>query len=125
MDKLRIVSLNTRGMRNNIKRKKLMCYLKDQKADIFFVQETHATNKDNSIWTSQWGNKCIFANGTSQSKGVGILFNKFGDRVVEVIRDMEGRFLIVKLVINEYSFCLCNIYAPNDDDPTFFTRCKR
>ena len=37
-----ILSLNVRGIRDQIKRKSIFSYLKDQKANIYFLQETYS-----------------------------------------------------------------------------------
>ena len=89
-----IVSLNTRGLRNDGKRRKIWRYLKRQKSDICMVQETHATDEIENIWSTEWGNKCIFANGDSNARGVGLLFNKYFNKVIKVIKDEMGVLLL-------------------------------
>jgi len=34
--------------------------------------------------------------------------------------DKEGRYIIIDLVVGELTLTICNIYAPNKDDPAFF-----
>ena len=120
MSKIKIISLNTRGVRNVLKRRKVWNYLRAQRADICLIQETHGANNDNFMWANMWGNKCVFANGNTNARGVAILFNKHVDSIREIIRDVDGRYLIVKLEINEYTYCIANVYAPNNDQPSFF-----
>ena len=121
MDKLKLLSLNTRGLRDNCKRKKMFTYLKTQKADIYFLQETHSCDKDAFMWNSMWGNECIFSHGASNARGVGILLSKkIKNTICEIRRDLNGRYVMVKLIVNDSSYCLANIYAPNTDNPEFF-----
>ena len=122
MNKLKIVSLNVRGMRNDVKRRKIYKHMREQKPDICLLQETHATNNDCYIWSNQWGNKCLYANGDSNARGVSCLLTKnIVKGIKDVYRDIQGRYLILKIMIGEYSYCVANVYAPNYDCPSFFT----
>ena len=119
MDKFKIVSLNVRGINNNMKRRKIFTFLKRSNADVCFLQETFSCKDKESIWTSEWGSKCIFAHGQSNSCGVAIMFKR-KPVIEEIVRDLEGRKLHVKIKINEHTYGLSNIYAPNHDNPSFF-----
>ena len=113
--KLKILSLNARGLRNTNKRRAIFSYLKDQKATIFNLQETFSKPEDENIWTAEWGGKGFFSNGREHSKGVTMLINparKFQVSIVEI--DPHGRYLISKLQV-ELTICyVINVYAPND-----------
>ena len=77
--------------------------------------------KTNQIWLNESGCSGYFANGCSNSRGVGILINgKFQKEIKSVIRDVNGRYLILSVEINGMSYCIANIYAPNEDKPLFF-----
>ena len=76
MEKLKIVSLNVRGLGNDVKRRKVFRYFKHHKADICLIQESHCVNDVERIWMQEWGRKCLYANGTQGSRGVAILLNK-------------------------------------------------
>ena len=122
MDNLRIATLNVRGLGDNLKRKRVFRYMKLNKIDACMLQETHCTGKFESVFSNMWGSKCIFANGTSNARGVAILLNKkLSNNVLEVRRDCNGRYILCKLQIGEYTYCITNIYAPNEDTPSFFT----
>ena len=96
-------------------------FLKNQDAQICLLQETHCTDRYKSIWTSQWGYKCLYSNGTSNAKGVAILLSKATANKISDIRwDIHGRYIMCKLKIQDSTICLANIYAPNEDNPTFF-----
>ena len=121
MDKLKIVSLNVRGMVNDMKQRRVFRYLKQEGADIALVQETHCEKSKERIWEAEWGSKIIFSNGDSRSKGVAILLTKTPEKnIIEVHRDIYGRMLMCKIKINELIYNIVNIYAPNTDDDVFF-----
>ena len=121
MYNLKIVSLNTRGMRNDLKRRKVMRYIKYHQADIGLLQETHSSGKDDHLWSSQWGNKCVYSHGENNAKGVAIVFAKHGSNIKEIRRDMQGRYIIVQIELENSTYTIANIYAPNEDNPKFFS----
>ena len=112
---LKVISLNVRGIRNQNKRRAIFCYLKQQKATNFCLQETYSQPDDERIWSAEWGGKISFCHGTVHSKGVCILLNPNSTSNFNVIQtDPQGRILISKLKICEETFFIVNIYAPTD-----------
>ena len=61
--KCKIISLNVRGIRDQTKRRSIFTYLKDQKADFYFLQETYSEANDESMWQSEWGVRFFFLMG--------------------------------------------------------------
>ena len=116
-----ILSLNVRGLGNEVKRKLIFEYYRNR-ADIILFQETHSTNNCEKIWTAQWGGPILFSHGESTSRGVAILFKKSGQfNITNILRDFDGRFLACDIkTINGLEFALCNIYGPNQDKPAFY-----
>ena len=112
-DKLKLFSLNVRGLKNRLKRLKLFNYLKTQKFDLVCLQESHITNNDIQIWEKEWGGKLFYNVGTGHSKGEVILVSKLFSGTVDLIR-AQDRLLIVSVSYEDYNFNLVNIYAPND-----------
>ena len=55
MDEIKIVSLNTRGLRNYTKRKKVFRFLKRNKANIMLLQETHCSVEVQNMWENEFG----------------------------------------------------------------------
>ena len=54
--------------------------------------------------------------------GVMILFNnKINFQISRTYCDPEGHFIICDMTTNGKQLTLVNLYAPNDDDPNFFT----
>ena len=45
----------------------------------------------------------------------------FSFKILRQLCDKEGRYIIVDLEVGELTLTLCNICAPNTDDPDFFT----
>ena len=70
-----ILSLNVRGIRDQLKRRSIFAYLKDHSPKIIFLQETYSEPSDEMIWKSEWGGEMFFSHGTKHSKGVCILIH--------------------------------------------------
>ena len=122
MSDIQICSLNVRGLRDIEKRRQMFYWLKQKSFNMFLLQETHGTPEMENIWENEWGYKICYSHGTSDSRGVAVLFrNNFSLSIHKIKADTEGRFLILDISANEYRFTLVNIYAPNEDKPEFFT----
>ena len=92
-----------------------------KKYGIFFLQEVHFTKEKESLWTSEWDFTAFFSSFSSASVGVCILFNNnFQFEIIRQFSDQEGRYIIIDMKIENKILTLVNIYAPNNDNPTFF-----
>jgi len=60
MSQLKILSLNVRGLRNREKRRSMFSYLKNQKAGIYFLQETFSRSLDEKIWSAELDGRADF-----------------------------------------------------------------
>lgn len=121
MEGLNIVTVNVNGWRDERKRRSMFRHFHEKKFDIVCVQETHACSRVQKLWANEWGGRLILANGSTNSKGVGVLFRrKLKIRIHYIDKDINGRFIIIDLNINEYRYTLALIYAPNGDEPQFF-----
>ena len=90
-------------------------YLKDQKADFCFLQETFSKASDEAIWRNEWGGQIYFSHGTCHSKGVCVLINRaVKEKVTCTFSDTSGRIILINITYNGLKLSLCNIYAPND-----------
>ena len=113
--------MNVRGLSNRVKRKQIYRHIKDRNIDIACLQETHCTKNKHRIWQNEYGGKIIFSDGESNSRGVAILFNRnLNPKNVSQEKDTEGRYVITTFNIDEVSYAICNLYAPNQDKPKFF-----
>ena len=124
----KMLSLNVRRIRSLDKRKALFNWLAKEKSDIIFLQETYSTPEVVNIWKSQWRGDLFFSHGSEHSKGVMILFKENLDHEIKVHReDEQGRFVILKSLIQSQPFVFVNIYASNkiEDQCIFFEEIKK
>ena len=71
-------------------------YLKDQKADFCFLQETFSKASDEAIWRNEWGGQIYFSHGTCHSKGVCVLINRaVKEKVTCTSSDTSGRIILI------------------------------
>ena len=73
--KCNFLTLNVRGLKNRLKRKSILSYLKDQNCHFYFLQETFSEPKDEQVWKKEWRGDVFFSHGSNHSKGVCILVN--------------------------------------------------
>ena len=111
---LSVISLNTRGLRDNIKRKALFLFIKQQKSDFCFLQESHSITNDIKFRKNQWGNDIWFSlYGSERSAGVTSLKNKFEGAILHSESDPNGRFLILIIKVDDIIVLLANVYGYN------------
>jgi exonuclease III len=124
MSKLNFLTLNIRGINDANKTNFLKDYLRDQKVDICFLQETHINSPD---YVDELGNVfsdffCYFTINFDKTKGVGILIRKNISHDISIIKthyDLDSRFLRIEIKIEKFYFNLVNIYAPNLENEQF------
>ena len=118
---LGIISLNVRGMRDFEKRRQLFRWFQKKKMSIIMLQEVHSTIDIEKQWYAEWGYNIIFSHGQADARGVCILFkNDFDFCVHNVIKDTEGRYIILDMTAFQQRFTLANVYGYNQDKPEFF-----
>uniref|UniRef100_A0A3B3I0R1 Reverse transcriptase domain-containing protein n=1 Tax=Oryzias latipes TaxID=8090 RepID=A0A3B3I0R1_ORYLA len=110
---LSIISLNARGLRNNVKRKAIFLFCKQFNSDFCFIQESHSTEQDKSFWRSQWGNDVWMSHGTERAAGVCILKNRFNGKVLLSDSDKDGHYIFMILEVAHSFFILVNVYGFN------------
>ena len=116
-----ILSLNTAGIGDSFKRRKVFNYPKKNSSSkaVIFLQETHSVKKKENIWNNQWGcgkNSMFFAHGTSNSRGALIAFRKgLNLKVISSHLNDNGRYVILKVEIQSSPFILINYYVPNEE----------
>lgn len=125
MVQLKVTSFNVRGLRNEIKRRKIFNFLHEHKFDVIMLQETHSTRDDCRFWEAEWGGKIFFSHGSSAAKGTAILIRKNLNVLINHEHaDADGRVVAVSFVFEEIEFCCASIYAPNVDDVNFLYLCS-
>ena len=125
MAKISIISCNAQGLGNTQKRRDVFHYLRQKNNSIYFLQDTHFTEKQEKYIRSEWGYECYFNSFNSQSRGVSILFNNnFDFKIKKEIKDKSGNFLILLMNTQDRDIALVNIYGPNVDNPQFYKDIK-
>ena len=120
--KLKIATLNVQGLANHVKRRQIFKMLHENNYDIAFLQESHTSKSMEKRIRNEWGAKVIFSHGKTNARGVTTLFSKnLNISIVNSFRSEEGRYIITKVKIDNNEVLLCNVYAPNEDDPVFFS----
>ena len=121
IDRIKIVSLKTRGLRDNNKRRELFFFLKKQNVDIAILQECHSMVEDMPMWQNEWGGPMYGSHHERNSRGVLVLIKpKSSVLVSKCITDSDGRQVMLQLEVNNSKVTLAGLYAPNNDDPKFF-----
>ena len=88
---------NVNGLGDFRARQRNFNFILKQKKDIIFWQETHSTEKDESIWRNEVRSEIIFSHGTSMSRGVCIILRKTPDiKLLDSVKDPKGRFYWLK-----------------------------
>ena len=124
---LTLLTINVRGCNSELERKKQFTWMRDLEADIVFMQETHTEKNIENTWRVQWGYTIVFSHGSSNSKGVAILFKRaLPVKIQHYECDTNGRWIFLTILVNGVKLNLMNIYAPNDkeEQKEFFTEIK-
>lgn len=121
---VRLISYNVNGLRSPIKKKKIIRQLKQLGCDIAYIQESHLPDSEHEKLGRTWADKVYFSSHSSGNKrGVAVLINRrLNFTHISHYADTEGRYILVNGIIDGMHISLCNIYAPNEDDPAFMTK---
>ena len=115
MHNISVVTFNARGLRARRKRRAIFRHFHIKyPGSIICLQETHSVKSDEQRWQMEWGGDIVYSHGTEIAMGVAFLFPRensynFGG----VVRDDEGRLLIIDIDCNECEVTLAGIYAPS------------
>ena len=66
VEKIDIVSLNCRGLRNKLKRKSLFSWL-NKYPRVILLQETHSDQSIEHLWSQEFNGDIYFSHGTNNS----------------------------------------------------------
>ena len=101
-NRVKAISLNVRGLRNQVKRRSIFSYLKNQKATLYCLQEAFSKEDDEKIWSAEWGGQIIFSHGSEHSRGVCTLLNANSRFYLNTVyADRDGRYIIAKVNIGD------------------------
>ena len=122
--RLRILSINVRGLGMPAKRNLVSNELAKLDFDLFLLQETHISGPQAAQkFERLWRGKCLWSFGVGKSAGVAVLVSpRFSGDISRFRFDSDGRILSLLLHMNGLYFNLLNIYAPNavSDRKIFF-----
>uniref|UniRef100_A0A3Q2CN90 exodeoxyribonuclease III n=1 Tax=Cyprinodon variegatus TaxID=28743 RepID=A0A3Q2CN90_CYPVA len=108
--------MNVTKIKNTLRKRKVLSFIKSKKCDIVFVQETRLSPLDSQMLSVGWAGFVGAASGSSKSRGVTTLISKHLQfKCLKQSKDDAGRTLLL----------LSNVYAPNIDDPTFFGQLEK
>ena len=98
------------------KEKKIYNWLLEYKFDIILLQETHFIQKYEEKYNFDWkGNSFHAFSDSVHSRGVSILIKNGLDlKILNVNKSNDGRKIIMNIVLNDRTFTIVNVYAPND-----------
>ena len=111
----KIASLNSQGLRSSDRRQTTFSFFRHNRLDIILFQETHWTVDLDIQIKHEWDGEVFFNHGTRTARGVAILINPHLDYIVRQIkRDNDGRILNILLEMDDCTFNMVNIYAPQN-----------
>ena len=85
------------------------------------LQEVHCSEKSNPMWSPEWGYRSILSGLDSNQSRVAVLFNNtFDFKIKKSFLDPNGRYIICDIETDNKYITLATLYAPNDDDSSFF-----
>ena len=94
-------------------------------SDFLICQETHSTSEIETIWANEWGGGAIYSHGTSTARGIAVFYlKKFHANISNIIKDVEGRYIIFDLENDGHFVTIVALYAPNNDSPEFFSKIR-
>lgn len=118
---LQIFSHNVQGLNSPVKRCKILQQRHTLKADVLLSQETHFPATHNPSFLHKNFTQFYLANAENKTRGVAICFSKrIHFSLTKVIRDREGRCVLVSGTINRGTYTFISYYAPNKGQGKFF-----
>ena len=107
-----------RGLREYRKSKKIFNWVVKHRGNrcVTFLQETHSTTDIETEWSQRYKGEIVMSHGTSNSKGVAILFGEQLDySIINKSIDPKGRFILIWCLLQGNNFLLINSYVPNEE----------
>lgn len=123
-DSLKVTSLNVNGLKNPIKRSKVLAKLKKDKSQVIMLQETHMSNEEhNKMRRFGYLNSFYSSCKNSRKRGVAIMVsNSLNFNLIKEEGDKEGRYILVKGKLDDVLVTFACIYVPPESDKKFFTQ---
>uniref|UniRef100_A0A3B3B8H2 Reverse transcriptase domain-containing protein n=1 Tax=Oryzias melastigma TaxID=30732 RepID=A0A3B3B8H2_ORYME len=111
---IKVASYNVNGLHSPIKRSKILTKMRKEKVGIIYLQETHLTeNKHEKLQRNGYSQIFSASYKSGHRRGVAILISQgISFEKSSVIRDKEGRFILVRGRLEGDLVTLLNIYTP-------------
>ena len=94
---LSILSLNVRGLREKTKRENCFYWIKENKIDITFLQETYWTSELLKHIENAWDGRVFLSPGTNHSTGTAVLFKTgLNFNIINMYKSEDGRIILNK-----------------------------
>uniref|UniRef100_A0A8C9YKI4 Endonuclease/exonuclease/phosphatase domain-containing protein n=1 Tax=Sander lucioperca TaxID=283035 RepID=A0A8C9YKI4_SANLU len=117
LDELRFLSWNVKGLNHPVKRNRVLAHLRQLKAGVAFLQETHLCIADHNHLNRGWKGQIFHSSFQARARGVAILiYNTKPFVPKDIISDKNGRYIVVVGTLCNKNVTLANFYAPNFDD---------
>ena len=115
MERLRVLSINVRGLGSAAKSAKIVQELSNLSCDVILLQEPHVSCKKRAErFEKLWKGKCFWSFGTGKSAGVAVIFSStFSGNIVCFLFDCNGRILSLLIDFHNLFLNVVNIYSPN------------
>ena len=115
MNRLKILTINVRGLGSAGKSSKIVQELTYLNCDVVLLQESHVSCKRQAEkFEKLWKGKCFWSFGTSKSAGVAVIFApNFAGNFICFLFDSNGRILSLLIDFHNLYFNVVNIYSPN------------
>lgn len=111
MGKFKFISLNTNGLNNPIKRKRIVQKLKTEGGEMIFLQETHLSKAEQAKLGKFALAQVFSSSHTSAKRGVVVLIkNDVMFSKEKCFRVKEGKFVFVTVEIEEQNITLINVH---------------
>lgn len=117
---LRFLSWNVKGLNHPVKRNRVLAHLRQLKAEVAFLQETHLRIADHNHLNNGWKGQIFHSSFQARARGVAILINMNVPFISNyIISDKNARYIVVVGTLCNKNVTLANFYAPNFDDVGF------
>ena len=115
-----LISWNVKGLNNHVKRNGVLTHLQHLKVGIAYLQEPHLRDINCSLLRRGWVGQIFHLFFQARARGAAILIEKnIPFEPSSVVKDRNGRYIIVSGKLFNRNVVLANVYAPNSDDAAF------
>ncbi len=114
--KLKVGSVNARGLHDIRKRISLFHWINKSDLDIALIQETYCTKEFDPRFNFQWNGDVYHSyTASSHAKGVCILLSKnFNGEVMHSCADEHGRRILLDIKYGDKIYTIVNLYCPTN-----------